>query len=279
MKHRIHCLFFLCALSLTACHTEEHPEIKTDFGYTMETEVLNFKESGLEPNPSDTPYLLGNNAIVLGRFVVKGNNADYYHFYLLNEDGSASPLSSSAEYFRLIMGTDENEFIITDDKGKTVICDEDWTQIKEIPSLYDGYALDGGRYFAFNDAFMTDYDALTPEDKDVKPELFALYRYTEKLSESIYIYIKECAEGYKGYYVAEDGTVEEHIFFVNDAVEKPLSEINTTYNSIIKKYVTLDWGGNNVFGTEFDYASPIVNDRMIIRAGKDFFLAHIEKTK
>ncbi len=279
MKRRI--LALLCLLTLVlplaACREEKLPP--SDSAYTYETTPIALHDSGLNPKVSDMLFLLRNGSIGLRRFVVQANRVNYFHYYILGEDGKLAPVMDGSEYYRFALETDEHQIILTDNKGKTVLYDENWNPIKELPSLYDGYSIDAGRYFAFNDTFMTDYDSLEPEAKDVKPELFALYRYTEKLSECIYTTIEECPEGYVGYYTAEDGTTKEHYFFVNDQVSRDLFEINTTINAETGKYEVLDWGGNNVLGTSFDYATNIVNNRMLIRVGEEYFMAQIEKAK
>ena len=160
----------------------------------------------------DSGYEL-NGCIIIAHRRLHGSGHDYSDYYI-KKDGA----DLEDKVYRGVFGTVDGDVIATDQNGDTVVFDSGWKVIESGLKLYYIRQLDGDRYFAVNDAQMTDYSWARGVDGGDIVEKYALYRLTEKLTDCKYDEIIPTAEGFDCVYT-ENGIKKHDLYRVNDKAE------------------------------------------------------------
>jgi len=277
-------IVMICLIFMTACQDNVR-NIQTDEAdlttksETIENETIEYDiiELNLDipfnPNfmeSEDSSFILNNGYIVIRKFesVRKGNF--YYRQYIYDIDGHRiHPERDSKKYytnyFRVILETDLGNIIVTDNHGETTLLDSEWNEIDTQNELtfYHAYPLDNGRYFAINDEYMLEY-GYAPSGFEEEPEVrYALYRYTEKITDCIFSKIIPCEDGFVCYYADSVLPGESITIKVDDTIKDDADDFSVYYDSNEDKYYCINNAGEKIFDQSFDYISKPSNNLSI----------------
>ena len=230
---------------------------------------------------SDNSYLLKNGYVVLiepWRVATMESEHWYWHYkyYLCSIDGDRP---AHPEYGRrgiyLFLETNDGKYIVNE--WDTVVYDSEWNLIETLDTFFSyAYPLDNGRYFAVNDTWskqnLSDY--YTPMLLIIfPPERFALYRYTEKLTESEFAEIRAVDGGFECVYPEDSEKSGEILFYpVDDMVPFDEQYFTLVYDEESEQYYYLDVAGNKLFDMNFDFACEPTNNSAVVRVDKDYYV-------
>ena len=230
---------------------------------------------------SDNSYLLKNGYVVLiepWRVATMESEHWYWHYkyYLCSIDGDRP---AHPEYGRrgiyLFLETNDGKYIVNE--GDTVVYDSEWNLIETLDTFFSyAYPLDNGRYFAVNDTWskqnLSDY--YTPMLLIIfPPERFALYRYTEKLTETEFAEIRAVDGGFECVYPEDSEKSGEILFYpVDDMVPFDEQYFTLVYDEESEQYYYLDIAGNKLFDMNFDFACGPTNNSAVVRVDKDYYV-------
>lgn len=246
------------------------------------------------PNYNDTIkdhqfHILGNGYIVRKCASLRVGDSQYYFQnifdqsgiecelaqYILDENGIQIMLREPyPKFYRVVVETDEGNIITATPNGMVVVYDKNWNVVDTADDIYYAAALDGGRYFAVNDTVLVDFDMGHPSYYE-PPEIYALYRYTEKLTECKYSSIIECDGGYECIYTDENGEVQSDIIPVKDKIILGVADIVPAYNGETQKYYLADKSGVKIIEDEFDYISNVADNRAVVRIEDKFYILNL----
>ncbi|HIX91259.1 MAG TPA: hypothetical protein H9681_00105 [Firmicutes bacterium] len=201
------------------------------------------------------------------------NEHPYYSYYLYSINGERPADTRSS--FSLFVETNDGNYIVNE--GDTVVYDSEWNLIETLDANFSyAYPLDNGRYFAVNDTWTKQYfsDFLTPGIIwERLPERFALYRYTEKLTESEFAEIRAVDGGFECVYPEDSEHSGEILFYpVDDMVPHDEQYFTLVYDEESEQYYYLDVAGNKLFDMNFDFACEPTNNSAVVRVDKDYYV-------
>ena len=252
-------------------YTIEHfDNPKKGFGYSS-------YDSPLYHLGADNGYLLKNGYVVLIEVNLWFNGHGFCRYYIYSTDGKRT---SCPEYnpdfgLYLVLETDDGNYIVND--GQTIIYDSEWNPIETLDvSFTYAHPLDNGRYFAVNDVWTMNYysEFWNPGGIwDFLPERFALYRYTEKLTESEFAEIRAVDGGFECVYPEDSEKSGESLFYpVDDMVPFDEQYFTLVYDEESEQYYYLDVAGNKLFDMNFDFACEPTNNSAVVRVDKDYYV-------
>ena len=252
-------------------YTIEHfDNPKKGFGYSS-------YDSPLYHLVADNGYLLKNGYVVLIEVNLWFNGHGFCRYYIYSTDGKRT---SCPEYnpdfgLYLVLETDDGNYIVND--GQTIIYDSEWNPIETLDvSFTYAHPLDNGRYFAVNDVWTMNYysEFWNPGGIwDFLPERFALYRYTEKLTESEFAEIRAVDGGFECVYPEDSEKSGESLFYpVDDMVPFDEQYFTLVYDEESEQYYYLDIAGNKLFDMNFDFACGPTNNSAVVRVDKDYYV-------
>ena len=243
---------------------------KKGFGYSS-------YDSPLYHLGADNGYLLKNGYVVLTRVNLWFNGHGFCRYYIYSTDGKRT---SCPEYnpdfgLYLVLETDDGNYIVND--GQTIIYDSEWNPIETLDvSFTYAHTLDNGRYFAVNDVWTMNYysEFWNPGGIwDFLPERFALYRYTEKLTETEFAEIRAVDGGFECVYPEDSEHSGESLFYpVDDMVPFDEQYFTLVYDEESEQYYYLDIAGNKLFDMNFDFACGPTNNSAVVRVDKDYYV-------
>ena len=218
-------------------------------------------------------YLLKNGYVILLDPYIVFNEHPYYSYYLYSINGERPADTRSS--FSLFVETNDGNYIVNE--GDTVVYDSEWNLIETLDANFSyAYPLDNGRYFAVNDTWTKQYfsDFLTPGIIwERLPERFALYRYTEKLTESEFAEIRAVDGGFECVYPEDSEKSGEILFYpVDDMVPHDEQYFTLVYDEESEQYYYLDVAGNKLFDMNFDFACEPTNNSAVVRVDKDYYV-------
>ncbi len=218
-------------------------------------------------------YLLKNGYVILLDPYIVFNEHPYYSYYLYSINGERPADTRSS--FSLFVETNDGNYIVNE--GDTVVYDSEWNLIETLDANFSyAYPLDNGRYFAVNDTWTKQYfsDFLTPGIIwERLPERFALYRYTEKLTESEFAEIRAVDGGFECVYPEDSEHSGEILFYpVDDMVPHDEQYFTLVYDEESEQYYYLDVAGNKLFDMNFDFACEPTNNSAVVRVDKDYYV-------
>ena len=218
-------------------------------------------------------YLLKNGYVILLDPYIVFNEHPYYSYYLYSINGERPADTRSS--FSLFVETNDGNYIVNE--GDTVVYDSEWNLIETLDANFSyAYPLDNGRYFAVNDTWTKQYfsDFLTPGIIwERLPERFALYRYTEKLTESEFAEIRAVDGGFECVYPEDSEHSGESLFYpVDDMVPFDEQYFTLVYDEESEQYYYLDIAGNKLFDMNFDFACGPTNNSAVVRVDKDYYV-------
>lgn len=218
-------------------------------------------------------YLLKNGYVILLDPYIVFNEHPYYSYYLYSINGERPADTRSS--FSLFVETNDGNYIVNE--GDTVVYDSEWNLIETLDANFSyAYPLDNGRYFAVNDTWTKQYfsDFLTPGIIwERLPERFALYRYTEKLTESEFAEIRAVDGGFECVYPEDSEKSGESLFYpVDDMVPHDEQYFTLVYDEEYEQYYYLDVAGNKLFDMNFDFACGPTNNSAVVRVDKDYYV-------
>ena len=252
-------------------YTIEHfDNPKKGFGYSS-------YDSPLYHLGADNGYLLKNGYVVLIEVNLWFNGHGFCRYYIYSTDGKRT---SCPEYnpdfgLYLVLETNDGNYIVND--GQTIIYDSEWNPIETLDvSFTYAHPLDNGRYFAVNDVWTMNYysEFWNPGGIwDFLPERFALYRYTEKLTESEFAEIRAVDGGFECVYPEDSEKSGEILFYpVDDMVPHDEQCFTLVYDEESEQYYYLDVAGNKLFDMNFDFACEPTNNSAVVRVDKDYYV-------
>ena len=222
-------------------------------------------------------YLLKNGYVILLDPNIVINERPYYSYYLysINGERPAHPKYDTRSGFRLFVETDDGKYIVNE--WDTVVYDSDWNLIETLDTFFScANQLDNGRYFAVIDTWTKQYfsDFLNPGGLwERLPERFALYRYTEKLTESEFAEIRAVDGGFECVYPEDSEKSGEILFYpVDDMVPHDEQYFTLVYDEESEQYYYLDVAGNKLFDMNFDFACEPTNNSAVVRVDKDYYV-------
>ena len=221
---------------------------------------------------SEKGFLLQNGYVVISHWCMSVQGKNYYLYYIIGMDGNSPDIIKNEEIHQLSV-TDNGNIIITYDSGDTEVYDSQLNLI-ELPdtNFYYAFSLDNGRYFAVNDEFSSAYMGL-PSFAILPPERFALYRYTEKLTESEFAEIRAVDGGFECVYPEDSEKSGESLFYpVDDMVPFDEQYFTLVYDEESEQYYYLDVAGNKLFDMNFDFACGPTNNSAVVRVDKDYYV-------
>ena len=277
------CVLAMLVFSCGACEVRdtdiENPPLHS---YTYTLTKTDFVEvNHLESISFFHPFrVLDNNSIVEMKFASSHGGADHYRHFIYDENcenyqithANGSALAQYIPYYRVVLETDEGNVIASDAMGKAAIYDREWNKISDINDIYFAISLDGGRYFAINDTEKVEIDYAIGVDGYQQKEKYALYRYTEKLTDCKYSSITPCEGGFECIYPDENSLHKSDTIYVDDKIPLPEPEIVPMYNEQNGKYYFADSNGNKIIEDEFDYISNIANNRAVVLKEDNFYI-------
>ncbi len=226
--------------------------------------------------------LLRNGAILERRFASTNGGAVHYYNFVYDENGEEYKITYSNDkyrgagpHYRMVLETDTGDVIVSNNIGETELYGEDWELKETVPDLYFGYTLDGGRYFAFNDKELVEITYAIGVDGYQQKETYALYRYTEKLTDTKYNSIIDCEGGFECTFVDEKGNVQVDFYSVADKAPHNVPEF--TVKSVDGKYCACDNDGNVIVDKDFDYLSEFLHNRAIVIFEKKVYVLEINE--
>lgn len=259
---------------MTSCNTGNTKSSQTSSEFDIFELTFHIPEHQSYSN-SDSGFVLTNGDIVIQKIKSMITGIPYYKQYIYDIDGIRIPLDNDNEnYYRLVLETDQGNIIVTNSYGKTAVYDSSWNliDIKESLTFYSGYSLDNGKYFAINDEYMLDYEYAHGVDSVDKPVCFALYRYTEKLTDCIFSKIVQCENGFECFYL--DSTLENDsiIIDITDKVLEEESTLHVSVDSATNKYICMDKENRQMFDITFDFITTPKHNTAIAYANDKVYL-------
>jgi len=257
-------LFSLVVLAFAACDDTR----ARNYSYTLSETAIEYNES-FSGGDWYSYALLKNGAILEKRFASTHGGAKHYYNYVYDENGEEYEITYSNDkyywagpHYRMVLETDVGDIIVSNNIGKTELYGSDWTLKEALPDFYFGSAVDGGRYFAINDKELVEITYAIGVDGYQQKEVYALYRYTEKLTETKYSRITECEGGFECVYVDENGNEQIEFHKVDDKVPREEAAFTTKIED--GEYFICDNKGNVIIDKAFDYVSEFSGNCAVV---------------
>ena len=257
-------LFSLAVLAFASCDNAK----TKNYTYVLSKTAIEYNESFSYGDWYDYA-LLKNGAILEKRFASTHGGAEHYYNFVYDESGEGYAITYSNDkyywagpHYRMVLETDGGDIIVSNNIGETELYGSDWTLKEKLPDFYFGNSVDGGRYFAINDKELVEITYAIGVDGYQQKELYALYRYTEKLTPAKYSRITECEGGFECVYVDKDGNEQIEFYKADDKV--PREENDFTAKITNGKYFICDNAGNVIVDKAFDYISEFSDSRAVV---------------
>jgi len=255
------CFIILAAVLLT-CSCEKKPE----YEYIIEETPIPYDFIPLKYgfSESDRPYITVGGYLVYRDFTMSASGHVYYCNYILTPESDYGYMPRYG-YYRAVLETEDGRIFLTESNGKTACYDGELNYITDCESIYFGYALDDGRYFALNFEHMTNYEYAYGVDSPSQPhELLALCRYSDSGFERLTECIFESITLENGVIVCrypESDTeikLEPNDLFYRDEI------VEAAYDEESGLYSITDPSGEPICKERFKYASQPVCGRIAV---------------
>ncbi len=248
MMKAVHVLWLFCIL-LTSCTTPPMPHEPPDtYPYALIPLPIKYTQIWY---PEDQIQITQNGSIHIWRSQLHTQAQTYYLHQIYTSDGTCLTLDG-CDTFRIAWETEEGTWILS--AGKTAaVYDADWKLLENLERpVYAGYPLDGGRYYAVNDTYRQEYGFAVGVDGESNPELYALYRYTERLTDCCYTHIETCEDGFRCY--TDPERTEFVLYEADDIVSLPEPAFTSVLDERTGYYYCIDKTGTRIPNKRFTYA-------------------------
>ncbi len=253
MKYIRLCILLLtCTAVLLSCQTPLMSHIPKDISpYTITPLSLPYPKLCKTPwYPEDKIHVSKNGSIIISLSQML-TSAQTYYLHTLYTPDSTRLTGDNRDTFHIAWETDEGNWILS--TGEAAVYDENWNLLASLDRpMYAGYPLDGGRYYAVNDTYRQEIGFAVGVDGENNPELYALYRYTERLTDCVYTRI-EPTEG--GFHCYTDKT-NYVLYPADDMIAMPEPTFFVAQDERSGMYYYVDGTGERILDKRFTYAFP-----------------------